>query len=40
MTGVKQQRVDHQTGGKDTSFNVGPHNVASDVKVDADELPL
>lgn len=26
--------------GKDTSLNVGPNNVASDVKVDSDELPL
>lgn len=25
---------------KDTSFNVGPHNVSRDIKVDADELSL
>lgn len=25
---------------EDTSFNIGPNNVACDVKVDSDELPL
>lgn len=25
---------------KDTCFNVGPNNISSDIKVDADEFPL